>query len=155
MREADLQKQTLEWFSLQRDCFAIRINTQGVPLHGREGYRPSPMRGVADILACIKGRFLAIELKSDRGRLSEDPRRDHSDGRAHPRNNPTLRSGPCQLSLMTIQSADGSTHGSVPITRTPITKDLIRSSECFRERMRKKPGSDSWNSGRSGSNSLL
>ena len=72
MKEADLQKQTLEWFSLQRDCFAIRINTQGVPLHGREGYRPSPMRGVADILACVSGRFLAIELKSDRGRLSEE-----------------------------------------------------------------------------------
>ena len=29
-------------------------------------------KAVADILACIKGRFLAIELKSDRGRLSED-----------------------------------------------------------------------------------
>ena len=70
MKERDLQRAVLDYFALQKDCFAIRVNTQGVPLHGRDGFRPSPMKGIADILVCIKGRFLAIELKSDKGKVS-------------------------------------------------------------------------------------
>mgnify|MGYP003657601235 CR=1 FL=1 len=72
MKESNLQTDVLKYFSLQKDCFAIRVNTMGVPLHGREGFRPSPMKGVADILVCIKGKFLAIELKSDKGTLSTE-----------------------------------------------------------------------------------
>ena len=72
MKERDLQRAVLDYFALQKDCFAVRINTMGVPLHGREGFRPSPMRGVADVLVCIKGKFLAIELKSSKGKLSAE-----------------------------------------------------------------------------------
>ena len=70
VKERDLQRAVLDYFALQKDCFAIRVNTQGAPLHGRDGFRPSPMKGIADILVCIKGRFLAIELKSDKGKGS-------------------------------------------------------------------------------------
>jgi len=70
--EAGLQKAALEYLNFQKDCFAIRINTQGVPLHDREGFRPSPMRGVSDLIVCIRGHFLAIELKVGRNKLSDD-----------------------------------------------------------------------------------
>tara|TARA_R100000963_G_scaffold33635_1_gene26112 strand:- start:4214 stop:4675 length:462 start_codon:yes stop_codon:yes gene_type:complete len=72
VKESDLQTLVLDYLALQKDCFAMRINTQGVPLHGREGFRPSPMRGVSDILVCIKGNFLAIELKSKKKKPSID-----------------------------------------------------------------------------------
>ena len=72
MKESELQTAVLDYFSYQRDCFAIRVNTMGIPLHGREGFRPSPMKGIADILVCIKGKFVAIELKSDKGTLSTE-----------------------------------------------------------------------------------
>src|SRR5262245_42259025 len=67
MPEADLQRTILDYLAIKGN-FAIRVNTQGVPLWDRSGFkglRPSPMRGVSDILGVQKGtgRFFAIEAK--------------------------------------------------------------------------------------------
>lgn len=67
--EKDIQRTILDYLNAQGH-YAIRVNTQGVPIHGEggaiTGFRPSPQRGVADILCCMKGtgRFLAVEVKT-------------------------------------------------------------------------------------------
>ena len=70
MKESEIQKNILEWLNFQPGTFAFRVNVQGVPLHNKSGYRPSPLRGVSDILACINGHFVAIEVKTQKGKLS-------------------------------------------------------------------------------------
>lgn len=65
--EASIQKAILDYLKL-KGHFPIRINTQGVPMWNEgnrlKGFRPSPMKGVADILGVTKkGQFFAIEVK--------------------------------------------------------------------------------------------
>lgn len=68
-----------------RDCldacrllglFVFRVNQQGVPIHGQPGrFRPGPSRGVSDIIGLTRrGRFVAVECKSQRGRLTAEQR---------------------------------------------------------------------------------
>ena len=69
--ESLIQKSILEWLNFHSDVYAFRINVQGVPLHNGTGrFRPSPHRGIADIIASVRGIFLAIEVKSKKGTQS-------------------------------------------------------------------------------------
>ena len=69
--ESLIQKSILEWLNYHSDVYAFRINVQGVPLHNGSGrFRPSPHRGIADIIASVRGTFLAIEVKSKKGTQS-------------------------------------------------------------------------------------
>jgi hypothetical protein len=69
--ESLIQKSILEWLNYHSDVYAFRVNVQGVPLHNGSGrFRPSPHRGIADIIASVKGTFLAIEVKSKTGKQS-------------------------------------------------------------------------------------
>ena len=69
--ESLIQKSILEWLNFHSDVYAFRVNVQGVPLHNGSGrFRPSPHRGIADIIASVKGTFLAIEVKSKKGTQS-------------------------------------------------------------------------------------
>jgi hypothetical protein len=72
--ESLIQKSILEWLNYHSDVYAFRVNVQGVPLHNGSGrFRPSPHRGIADIIASVKGTFLAIEVKNrETVSLSED-----------------------------------------------------------------------------------
>ena len=70
LKESVIQKNIIEWLNFQPGVFAFRINVQGVPLHNKSGYRPSPLRGVSDIIACVNGHFVAIEVKTQKGKLS-------------------------------------------------------------------------------------
>ena len=69
--EKDIQRTILDYLNMQGH-YAVRINTQGVPIHGEDGitgFRPSPQKGISDILCCLKGgRFLAVEVKSGDGK---------------------------------------------------------------------------------------
>ena len=58
-QERELKRDVLNWLNLQ-GCYVF---TQG--MHTRTGGRC----GTPDILACVQGRFLAIELKVADGRL--------------------------------------------------------------------------------------
>lgn len=75
--EAQIQKAILDYLKLAGH-FAVRINTQGVPMWnegGRlKGFRKSPMVGVSDILGVQKntGRFFAIEVKKKGGVVSPE-----------------------------------------------------------------------------------
>lgn len=55
--EADFLKDALKWLEQQPDVKAIRINT-------------ITHRGYSDIFACVRGRFVILELKDDEGTLS-------------------------------------------------------------------------------------
>ena len=69
--ESLIQKSILEWLNYHSDVYAFRVNVQGVPLHNGSGrFRPSPHKGIADIIASVKGTFLAIEVKSKTGKQS-------------------------------------------------------------------------------------
>lgn len=74
--EKDIQRTILDYLNMHGHR-AMRINTQGVPIHGEDGtitgFRPSPERGVADILCCMKGgRFLAVEVKTGNNKPSAE-----------------------------------------------------------------------------------
>lgn len=72
-KEIDIQKSILEWLSYQPNVFAFRTNNIGVPVKTNTGmmFRPSPVKGLADIIACVRGHFVAFEVKSEKGKLSE------------------------------------------------------------------------------------
>lgn len=69
--ETDIQKQVIDWLKSQ-GIFVIRIPVGGVRHAGIR--KASPLRGFPDLLCIIpntKGRLLAIEIKTDSGRLSK------------------------------------------------------------------------------------
>ena len=82
LRESEIQSTVIEYLLL-KGHFAFRVNVQGVPLRQGDkivGFRPSPMKGIADILGVLgkdvrgwhKGTFLAIECKRPGGKTSEE-----------------------------------------------------------------------------------
>lgn len=75
MTEKIIENQILQYLSLV-GVFAFKINSTGVYDPIKKVFRKSMNRhhikGVSDILACIDGRFVAIEVKTPKGRLSPD-----------------------------------------------------------------------------------
>lgn len=76
--ENKVQRACMEYLTL-KGHFPIRINTQGIPLATPRGmitmggprFRPSPSKGVSDIICVLKGgRTAAIEVKSKTGRVA-------------------------------------------------------------------------------------
>ena len=68
--ETSTLRACMEYLKLRRIA-AWRINTIGVPIAGAPGkFRPSPSRGVSDIIAVHHGKPIAIEVKSERGQQS-------------------------------------------------------------------------------------
>mgnify|MGYP003136280109 CR=1 FL=1 len=57
----------LNWLDLQSDITAIRFNSIGVPLGETGKFRPLRTRGISDIICCVRGTFLAIEVKREKG----------------------------------------------------------------------------------------
>ena len=64
MTEAEITKQIREYLT-QRGIFHFKVFQSGRGM-GRA------KRGVSDILACYKGRFVAIEVKGRNGKASDD-----------------------------------------------------------------------------------
>ena len=70
-KEADALREILRYLKLA-GIFHIRVNQGGVPLHDGSGrYRPGPTRGVSDVHIILDGKAGWIEVKSDKGRLSD------------------------------------------------------------------------------------
>lgn len=75
LKENDIQKSILEWFTLQRSAFVWRNNSVGIYDPTRKAYRrpgTHTLKGVSDILGIWMGKPLAIEVKSKIGRVSPD-----------------------------------------------------------------------------------
>lgn len=68
VHERSIQRDILDYLRhWARATWAVRVNSAGVRLPGRGGktgfYRSNDRRGCPDIIACVKGRFVAIEVK--------------------------------------------------------------------------------------------
>jgi penicillin-binding protein-related factor A (putative recombinase) len=74
--EKQIETLILSWLNFQPDCFAFKINTVGVfdPVHKvfRKNRNRFLIKGTSDIMAIYKGQFIAVEVKSKKGRLSLD-----------------------------------------------------------------------------------
>ena len=74
MKEKAIENQILSWLAMHR-ILAFKHESQGtfdarIGVYRRKNSVHRKL-GVADILGCIGGRFLAIEVKSQTGRLSD------------------------------------------------------------------------------------
>ena len=57
---------------LQKDITVVRFNSIGIPLGDTGKFRPIRMKGISDLICCVRGKFLAIEVKREKGgKLSE------------------------------------------------------------------------------------
>jgi hypothetical protein len=71
MRESYVVKACIEWLHLN-GCFVWRNNTGAYKHHESGAYIRYGLTGSADIIGVNpKGRFIAVECKSDKGKLSE------------------------------------------------------------------------------------
>lgn len=62
--EADITAAVLDYLAI--------VGTWSLKVHGHLGQRA----GVPDVLACLRGRFVAIEIKRPGGKLSAEQRRE-------------------------------------------------------------------------------
>lgn len=59
-------------FIFDEGGYAWRNNTMGVYDQKRRIYRTAPKKGVSDVLGLFKGRFVAVEVKIGRDKLSPE-----------------------------------------------------------------------------------
>ena len=69
MLESEIQKAITDYLAA-RKIFCWKNHNTGVP-NGRGGLRKGGKKGVSDILGIYKGRFLAIEVKTPKGKTTE------------------------------------------------------------------------------------
>ena len=67
LTESQVQKVILQWLEMQKDLTVIRFNAIGIPLGETGKFRPIRMKGVSDLICCVRGKFLAIEVKREKG----------------------------------------------------------------------------------------
>lgn len=61
-KERDIQRAIIEWLELHK-IPVMRVNNMGVPLKNGK-WRPPREKGLPDLIACVKGRMVAIEVKA-------------------------------------------------------------------------------------------
>jgi Holliday junction resolvase len=59
-------------FVYRQGGYAWRASSTGVYDQQRQSFRTSAKKGVADVLACLDGRLIAIEVKIGKDRLSAE-----------------------------------------------------------------------------------
>ncbi len=69
--EKDLQKTIIDYLLLKK-AVVVKVNNGGVFDFKRQVWRKQREKGISDILACYKGYFLAIEVKSTGAKPSPD-----------------------------------------------------------------------------------
>lgn len=81
LNEKQIENQCLSWLKARR-YFAFKIKSVGTYDPTRKRFRtPSPWyrKGCPDILCCFRGRFIGLEVKTKKGRLSEHQKSFHQD----------------------------------------------------------------------------
>ena len=81
--ERDIQRDILAYLRTLPNVWAVRVNSAGVKLPGRNGktgfYRSNDRPGCPDILACVDGMFIAIEVKRPDEKLTSEQQSCHFD----------------------------------------------------------------------------
>ena len=75
MAEIEIQNAILTYLNMRGDCFAFRVNTAGIYDPIKKVFRNPgqfSLKGTADIIGVIQGRFLAIEVKTEKGKVSKE-----------------------------------------------------------------------------------
>lgn len=76
LSEQDIKNSILDWLATQRQCIAWVTDSIGIWDPTKQIYRKRRGKharlGVSDIIACWNGQLLAIEVKSEKGRLSPE-----------------------------------------------------------------------------------
>ena|ERR1022692_2374403 len=71
MKESEIQKSIIDYLR-KRKVFYHKVNTVGIYKRSTDSYIPSPSRGAPDIICIIKGRYVGLEVKTPKGKLSDD-----------------------------------------------------------------------------------
>ena len=74
MTESAIQKDILDFLNRQKDCFAFRVNNVGIFDPIKKIYRRPgkfAVRGMADVIGCLRGKIFVIEVKTPKGIVSE------------------------------------------------------------------------------------
>ena len=66
---SDLTNQIIN-FIYRQGGYAWRASSVGIYDQGKHAYRTAPKKGVSDILACVRGQLIAIEVKIGKDKLS-------------------------------------------------------------------------------------
>lgn len=72
MLEKDIKRKVLNYLLKELKCFAFVISTTGIYDHERGFFRTGPKRGVPDIIAIYRSKFIGIEIKRKGNKLSPD-----------------------------------------------------------------------------------
>ena len=70
-KESDIQKAVSDYLQY-KGFLVIKINNVGVFNQRTGGYIPPRQRGISDLIACKGGRFYALEVKTQKGKLTKD-----------------------------------------------------------------------------------
>jgi hypothetical protein len=70
--ESEILRACMDYLTI-RDIAFIRVNGGMIMIPGRNyPFRATDKNGVADLLVCYRGQFIAVETKSARGKQSDD-----------------------------------------------------------------------------------
>jgi len=71
-----IQANIIRVVNFQPGCVAVRINTVGIWDASKGVHRKSNGgKGTEDVICCIRGRYVGIEVKAGKDRQSEDQKR--------------------------------------------------------------------------------
>ena len=70
MKETDIQHTLLEYLGYQKDIYFFRAGTGAIKTESG-GYFKTGKKGCPDIIICLKGKFIGIEVKNEKGKQSE------------------------------------------------------------------------------------
>ncbi len=70
-READIQKGIIEYLEYI-GATVVRVNNVGIYDRNSGGYIPPRQKGISDLIVCLRGHFIAIEVKRPGGRVSTE-----------------------------------------------------------------------------------
>ncbi|MEM7524071.1 MAG: VRR-NUC domain-containing protein [Pseudomonadota bacterium] len=66
MTERAFQKDVVKWLRAQHDVLLVHVSNGGA--WGVRGRSAGARKGVADLILCVRGQFVAIELKAPGGK---------------------------------------------------------------------------------------
>jgi|ERR1700679_1580786 len=76
--EKQIESDILKWLNMQSECLAFKVNTVGIYDTKKKIFRknknPYVIKGTSDIIGLWKGIFFALEVKTKKGKLTEDQR---------------------------------------------------------------------------------
>jgi len=82
MSEIQLQKAILDYLAYQKNIYFIRSNSFAGKIqrkNGSIGWIKNNKKGCPDIIVCRDGKFIGLEVKTDKGRMSDSQKQAQDD----------------------------------------------------------------------------